>query len=57
MGDNINQKNIFGGNMANSTKNTTVKIVFTKHRAQGLIAGILLSMLASYFYDLIKSML
>jgi len=53
MGDNINQKNVFGGNLAKSTKTTTVKIIFTKHRVQGFIAGIL----ASYIYDLIKPLL
>jgi len=57
MGDNINQKNVFGGNLAKSTKTTMVKIIFTKHRVQGFIAGILTSILASYIYDLIKPLL
>jgi len=57
MGDNINQKNVFGGNLVKSTKTTTVKIIFTKHRVQGFIAGILTSILASYIYDLIKPLL
>ena len=57
MGDNINQNNVFGGNLAKSSKTTTIKVTFTKHRVQGFIAGILTSILASYIYDLIKPML
>ncbi len=57
MGDNIKQKNIFGGNWVKSTITTKVKIIFTKHRVQGFIGGILTSILASYIYDLIKPLL
>lgn len=57
MGDNINQKNVFGGNLAKSSKTISIKAIFNKHRTQGFIGGILLSILASYIYDLIKPML
>ena len=56
MGDKIKQSNIFGANMVNSTKKTFVKIV-ANQRAQGFIAGILTSIIASYIYDLIKPLL
>ncbi len=52
MGDNINQKNVFGANKV-KTSNTIIK-VFANHRVQGFIAGILTSIIASIIYDFIK---
>lgn len=57
MGDNINQENVFGGNFVKSIKSSKVKIILTKQRVQGFLAGILTSILASYVYDLIKPLL
>jgi hypothetical protein len=48
MSDNIKQKNFMGDNLVNSTKKT-----ITKHRAQGFIAGILTSLLATIIYEYI----
>lgn len=58
MRDNYNiQTNVFGVNsMVNGSKKIFVKIV-TKQRVQGSIAGIILSIIASYLYDLIKPLL
>ena len=54
MGDNINQKNVFGGNLAKSNKTTTVNIILNNHRVQGFVAGIIVSIIASYIYDYLK---
>lgn len=55
MGDQINQNNIFGANMVNSTKKIFIKIATP--RTQGFIAGIVTSIISSYIYDLIKPLL
>lgn len=57
----IQQKNEFGKNVtlfnksANSTNSIQInsKIIW-KARSQGVIAGIILSILANYIYDLIR---
>ncbi len=57
----IQQKNEFGKNVANFNKannyNNYIQInskIIWKARSQGIIAGIILSILANYLYDLIK---
>jgi hypothetical protein len=53
MGDEIKQSNVFGDNLLNSSKRI-IKIVFTRHRVQGFIAGLLTgilgSLIASFIY-------
>lgn len=60
MSINVNQKNEFGSNNTNlnqSGNTNSIQIsnkLVWKARSQGVIAGILLSIVANFVYDLIK---
>jgi len=49
MNDKINQKNVFGHNLINSS----IKKIITKHRTQGFIAGVVSTVIADIILHLI----